>query len=66
MELPPFDLVDFTKYKQGQAVIKETDMEGEMLQDAKEHVVNGIEKWGGADNLDVLNGAKLIKESMDR
>ena len=37
-----------------------------MQQDAKEHVVNGIEKWGGADNLDVTNAAKLIKENMDR
>ena len=37
-----------------------------MQQDAKEHVVNGIEKWGGADQLDVANAAKLIKECMDR
>ena len=31
MELPPFDLTDFTKYKQGQAVVKECDMETDML-----------------------------------
>ena len=30
MELPPFDLTDFNKYKQGQACVKECDMDDQM------------------------------------
>ena len=52
MELPPFNLDDFTKWKQGQAIVKECDMPDEMKTESKEHIVSGIEKNTGADGVD--------------
>ena len=66
MELPPFDLGDFTKWKQGQAIVKECDMDDEMKTEAKEHIVSGIEKNSGVDGVDTQGAAKFIKEQMDR
>ena len=37
-----------------------------MKQDAKEHVVNGIDLSTSAEGLDVQSAAKNIKENMDR
>ena len=47
MELPPFNLDDFTKWKTGQAIIKDTDMDDVIKVEAKEFVISGIEKASG-------------------
>ena len=52
MDLPPLDIDVFTKWKGGQAVIKDCDMEEEMKNDAKEHVATGIERSMSADGVD--------------
>eukprot|EP00356_Strombidium_inclinatum_P010064 CAMPEP_0170493290 /NCGR_PEP_ID=MMETSP0208-20121228/13661_1 /TAXON_ID=197538 /ORGANISM="Strombidium inclinatum, Strain S3" /LENGTH=53 /DNA_ID=CAMNT_0010769195 /DNA_START=26 /DNA_END=187 /DNA_ORIENTATION=+ len=53
MELPPFNLEDFNKWKQSQAIIKECDMEDTMKIEAKEHVMSGIEKCSGQEGVDI-------------
>ena len=66
MELPPFNLEDFNKWKQSQSIVKECDMEDEMKIESKEHIMSGIEKCSGGDGLDVQAACKFIKENMDR
>ena len=41
-------------------------MDATMQQEAKEHIVTGIEKNTSADGVDVQAAAKYIKEAMDR
>ena len=66
MELPPLDIDAFNKWKGGQAVIKDCDMEEEMKNEAKEHVATGIERSAGAEGVDYQGASKMIKESMDK
>ena len=66
MELPPFDLEVFTKWKQSQSIVKSCDMEEEMKIDAKEHVSSGIEKFSSAEGVDYKSAGKYIKEAMDK
>ena len=66
MDLPPLDIDVFTKWKGGQAVIKDCDMEEEVKNDAKEHVATGIERNIGADGIDYKLASKMIKEAMDK
>ena len=41
-------------------------MEKTTEKDAVDHIVNGIDKFGGGDDCDELAASKLIKENMDR
>ena len=41
-------------------------MDATMTTEAKEHVMSGIEKFSGAEGLDLLAASKFIKENMDR
>ena len=66
MDLPPLDIDVFTKWKGGQAVIKDCDMEEEMKNDAKEHVATGIERSVSGDGVDYKQASKMIKEAMDK
>ena len=66
MELPPFDLEFFNKWKQSVAIVKECDMDPTMTTEAKEHIMSGIEKFSGAEGLDLLAASKFIKDNMDR
>ena len=66
MDLPPLDIDTFTKWKGGQAVIKDCDMDEEMKNDAKEHVATGIERSVSADGVDYKQASKMIKDSMDK
>ena len=62
MELPPFDLGDFNKWKGGYAIVKECDMDEAMKVDTKEYIVNGVEKSTGAEGVDMIEASKYIKE----
>ena len=53
MELPPFDIDDFNKWKASQFYIKECDMEDEMLGEAKDHISGGVDKFNTADGVDM-------------
>tara|TARA_B110000285_G_C14777575_1_gene446942 strand:+ start:177 stop:377 length:201 start_codon:yes stop_codon:yes gene_type:complete len=66
MELPPFDLEFFNKWKQSNSIVKECDMDEQTLMDAKDHVVTGIEKMSSAEGIDFTAAARYVKESMDR
>ena len=66
MNLPPLDLDDFTKWKQSQAIILESDMDDDMKMEAKDHIMSGIEKCSGGEGVDVQAASKFIKEQMDR
>ena len=66
MELPPFDLEFFNKWKQSVAIVKECDMDDTMKTEAKEHVMSGIEKFSGSEGLDLMAASKFIKDNMDR
>ena len=65
MELPPFDLADFNKWKASQAVVKECDMEETMRNEAKEHITGGIDKFVTSDGVDLLAASRFVKEQMD-
>ena len=65
MELPPFNLEDFNKWKQSQAIIKECDMDDVMRTEARDHITNGIEKSSSSDGVDLLTASKFVKEQMD-
>ena len=41
-------------------------MEPTMQNEAKDHIVSGIEKNSGAEGIDIQNASKFIKENMDR
>ena len=41
-------------------------MDEVMVNEAKEHIISGIEKNASADGIDVQAAAKFIKEQMDR
>ena len=67
MDLPPLNIADFNRYRtSGTVVIKETDMEEEMKNDAKEHVTSGIDRCSGAEGVDYKAASKMIKEAMDK
>ena len=66
MELPPFNLEDFTKWKEGKIIVKETDMEPTVEQEAKYFVSGGIEKASSAAGVDIEAACKFVKENMDR
>ena len=66
MELPPFELDVFNKWKGGQAVIKECAMDEEMRVDAKEHVSSGIEKFQSAEGVDYKSAGKYIKDNKEK
>ena len=66
MDLPPLDIDTFNKWKGGQAVVRDCDMEEEMRNDAKEHVATGIERSVSAEGVDYKQASKMIKEAMDK
>ena len=66
VELPPFDLEFFNKWKQSNSIVKECDMDEQTTIDAKDHIVTGIEKMTSADGVDFAAASKYIKENMDR
>ena len=66
MELPPFDPVDFKKFTDGKSVVKDSDMDKLVLDEAIQHIAAGIEKASGATGVDIKAACKLVKEMMDR
>ena len=66
MELPPLDIEYFNKWRITNAIIKECDMDAQTKTEAEEHVRTGIERYTGAEGLDILAASKFIKEQMDR
>ncbi len=66
MELPPFNLEDFTKWKTNQAIIKDTDMDELIKVEAKEFVISGIEKASGQFGVNIEIACKYVKDQMDR
>jgi dynein light chain 4 len=61
-----FNIDDFMKWKQNQAIVKETDMDDLMRNEAKEVVATGIEKCSGQTGINVDAACKYIKEAMDK
>ena len=53
MELPPINMDDFNKYRQGAAVIKDSDMPDTIKLEAKDFVASGIEKFSGQNGIDL-------------
>jgi dynein light chain 4 len=66
MEVLPFNLDDFTKWKQGQAIVRETDMDDTIRQEAKDFVISGIEKASGQFGINIEHACKYVKDMMDR
>ena len=66
MELPAFNYEDFKRWKLNQFVVKETDMEAQMQNEAREHIMAGIDKFTAPEGLDQQGACKFIKEQMDR
>ena len=66
MELPPFNLDEFNKWKEGKIIVKETDMDPLVEQEAKYFVSGGIEKASSATGVDIEAACKFVKENMDR
>ena len=66
MELPPFDIQDFQRWKDGKIIVKETDMDPAVEFEAKDFTLGGIEKFGGAAGVDIEAACKFVKENMDR
>ena len=53
MEEPPITLESFKKWKKSLTIIKESDMEVEMREQAVEIISNGIEMFLIDDDLDI-------------
>ena len=66
MELGPFDPVDFKKFTDGKTIVKDTDMDPQVENEALLHITNSIEKASGATGVDIMLACKMIKEQMDR
>ena len=66
VELPPFDIEFFNKWKQSNSIVKECDMDDAMIVDVKDHIITGIEKMTTSDGVDFAAACKFIKENMDR
>eukprot|EP00347_Sterkiella_histriomuscorum_P012699 403367559 len=66
MELPALNLDDFTKWKQGFPIVKETDMDEDIATEAKEFVTSGIEKASGQFGINIEIACKFVKDQMDR
>ena len=66
VELPPFDIEFFNKWKQSNSIVKECDMDEAMIVDVKDHIITGIEKMTTSDGVDFAAACKFIKENMDR
>ena len=66
MELPPFNFEDFNKWRQQTSVVVHTDMPDEILNEAKEHIVSGFEKYLSATGVNMHMACKFTKESMDK
>merc|ERR1712051_832845 len=66
MELPAFDPIDFKKFTDGKTIVKDTDMDPLVENEAKLHITNGIEKASGAAGVDIKAACKIVKEQMDR
>ena len=66
MELPPFSIDEFNKWKEGKIIVKETDMDPVVEQEAKYFVSGGIEKATSSLGVDIEAACKFVKENMDR
>ena len=53
MELPAFDPIDFKKFTDGKTIVKDTDMDPIVENEAKLHITNGIEKASSATGVDI-------------
>eukprot|EP00806_Schmidingerella_arcuata_P008230 Macronucleus_8580.p3 GENE.Macronucleus_8580~~Macronucleus_8580.p3 ORF type:complete len:106 (+),score=8.16 Macronucleus_8580:1-318(+) len=54
MELPAFfDPIDFKKFTDGKTIVKDTDMDPLVENEAKLHITNGIEKASTATGVDI-------------
>ena len=53
MELPAFDPLDFKKFADGKTIVKDTDMDPIVENEAKLHITNGIEKASSATGVDI-------------
>ena len=53
MELPAFDPIDFKKFTDGKTIVKDTDMDPIVEDEAKLHITNGIEKASSATGVDI-------------
>ena len=65
MEMPEVNIEDFQKWKMNQAIVKEFDMDEEILNEAKEFVIDGIEKASGGHGIAIDAACKYAKEKMD-
>ena len=64
-ELPPFNFEDFNKWRQQNAIVVHTDMPDDMVNEAKEHLVSGFEKFLSANGVNMQLACKYTKEMMD-
>ena len=66
IELPPFSYEDFHKWRQQNSIVVHTDMPDEILNEAKEHIVSGFEKYLSATGVNMQLACKFTKEMMDK
>jgi len=67
MAEPQINIDDFNKWAQAQLIIKDYDMDAEMLGEAKDFVSGWIDKAGAdGDGIDYQYACKGIKDAMDR
>ena len=66
MEVPPINMEDFNRWKGQQGIVKYSDMNDHMNNEAKDFVSTGIEKASGATGVNYQQACQYIKLEMDK